>query len=80
MKQKAARSYSSTPRGAVPLPQVGLTSEFGMGSGISPPQSAQPKRGLKRLTACTFGLRVSQAEAGEKRKAKEEVRRRKVKK
>ena len=42
-KKKAAQSYSPTLKSAVPLPQTGLTSEFGMGSGISPSQSAQPK-------------------------------------
>gem|GEM_PF-6070064 len=42
--KKAAPSYSPTVKTAVPLPQAGLTSEFGMGSGISPPLSAQPKR------------------------------------
>jgi hypothetical protein len=41
---KAAPSYSPTLKSAVPLPQAGLTSEFGMGSGISPPLSAQPNR------------------------------------
>ncbi len=49
-----------------------------MGSGISPPQSAQPKLGFKRLRACTFGLKVSQAEEKKKREREEEVRRRKV--
>ena len=44
--KKAAPSYSPTVKTAVPLPQAGLTSEFGMGSGISPPLSAQPKRKL----------------------------------
>ena len=46
LKIKAAPSYSPTVKTAVPLPQAGLTSEFGMGSGISPPPSAQPKRKL----------------------------------
>ena len=48
--KKAAQSYSPTLKSAVPLPQTGLTSEFGMGSGISPSQSAQPKRKNKKVT------------------------------
>jgi hypothetical protein len=44
LKRKAASSYSPTLKSAVPSPLAGLTSEFGMGSGISPPQSTQPIR------------------------------------
>ena len=51
--KKAAPSYSPTVKTAVPLPQAGLTSEFGMGSGISPPLSAQPKRNLLFLVKNT---------------------------
>ena len=40
--KKAAPCYSPTLKSAVPWPQAGLTTEFGMESGISPPLSAQP--------------------------------------
>ena len=54
LKIKAAPSYSPTVKTAVPLPQAGLTSEFGMGSGISPPPSAQPNFGFSCLDSLRF--------------------------